>query len=336
MKPNSLLDSLELFEALSAESRLQIITLLAEKPRNIAELAAALEISSAAVPAHVRKLESAKIVGSVSAPGKHGAQKICKLLVNEVTVPLANNARIGSEYNVTMPVGHYVNWSVKPTCGLLSPTGIIGHFDDPRYFADPRHINAGMLWFTSGYVEYRFPNYLLSSQKPVALEFTFELCSEAPGYNNEWPSDIHFHVNGLFAGMWTSPGDFGGRRGIHNPTWMPNGWSQYGLLKVLRIDMESASIDGLMSSKVNLNDLSLDSRSDITLRLEVPETAEHVGGISLFGQGFGNYGQPISMRLMYDKKDVAPGESPADVVPSVMPVTIPNTVPQSDPLAQVV
>ena len=40
-----------------------------------------------------------------------------------------------------------------------------------------------------------------------------------------------------------------------------------------------------------------DPRPTIRLRIEVPETAEHPGGINIFGRGFGNYDQDIVLRL---------------------------------------
>ena len=47
-----------------------------------------------------------------------------------------------------------------------------------------------MIWFTRGYLEYQFSNYTLQQAPVKQVEFTFEICSEAPGYNEDWPSDI--------------------------------------------------------------------------------------------------------------------------------------------------
>ena len=41
------------------------------------------------------------------------------------------------------------------------------------------------------------------------LTVSAELSSEAPGVNNQWPSDISFSINDVLVGTWTSPGDFG-------------------------------------------------------------------------------------------------------------------------------
>jgi len=40
-----------------------------------------------------------------------------------------------------------------------------------------------------------------------------------PGTNADWPSDISLWVNDVKIGTWTSPGDYGDRRGVHTPRW---------------------------------------------------------------------------------------------------------------------
>ncbi|MCE5197761.1 MAG: ArsR family transcriptional regulator [Armatimonadota bacterium] len=302
--------SLALFAALACDTRLKIIRLLGERPMNVGKLAAALGISAAAVTTHIHKLEAVGVVGSIALPGKHGSQKVCSLLIEELSIPLKPTSSRPQCYTVEMPVGHYVNWDIQPTCGLAGLNGFIGQMDDPRFFADPSRMDAGMLWLGSGFVEYRFPNYLLPSQRPVAIEFAAELSSEAPGINNDWPSDIYFWVNGVMVGMWTSPGDFGGRRGAYTPEWIIEWVNQYGLLKVLRVDEHGTTIDGIPISTVTLADLDLGSRADITLRLESPQNSTHAGGLTIFGRGFGNYGRDPEMRLLYELRVATVAPSP--------------------------
>lgn len=299
MSESHLENMLPLFEALASQTRLKIIDALANRPMNIAELAAEVKVSSAAVTPHVRKLEEAGLVSSHSSPGRHGAQKICSLAREELTISLRPVVSEMDCYTIGMPLGSYIDWAIKPTCGMATETGWIGQIDDPRYFADPARSGAQMLWMGSGFVDYRFPNYLKESQEPIALEFAAELSSEAPGFNNNWPSDINFYVNGIRVGMWTSPGDFGGRRGAYTPEWISDGINQYGLMKVIRVDPQGTFVDGTQVSDVTLNDINLANRADITLRLEAPETAAHAGGLTIFGRGFGNYGKDPELRLFY-------------------------------------
>ncbi len=75
-------------------------------------------------------------------------------------------------------------------------------------------MQAGLLWFGRGHVEYKFPNNAKILNKNVnAIEFSMELSSEVPGTNPDWPSDITLWVNGVAIGTWTSPGDYGDKRG---------------------------------------------------------------------------------------------------------------------------
>ena len=71
------------------------------------------------------------------------------------------------------------------------------------------------------------------------------------------------------------------------------------MLKMLVINHKGTFNDGLKISDVTIDSLSLTSKSSIKLRLEVPENAEHVGGLTIFGKGFGNYNQDINVKIAY-------------------------------------
>jgi predicted transcriptional regulator len=43
-------------------------------------------------------------------------------------------------------------------------------------------------------------------------------------------------------------------------------------------------------------------RTQWTLRFEVGENAKHVGGLTIYGQKFGDYNQDITMRINYEEK----------------------------------
>ena len=57
-------------------------------------------------------------------------------------------------------------------------------------------MQAGLVWFGRGYVEYKFPNNAKVLNKDIrAIDFSLELSSEVPGTNPDWPSDITLWVN---------------------------------------------------------------------------------------------------------------------------------------------
>ncbi len=293
--------SLPFYEALASSVRHKVIHLLAKRAMNIRELAEAVELSSAIMTMHVRKLEKAGIISTEMQPGKGGVQKMCKLQVDQVEIIFPNKMRTIREYHeMNISIGHYTDAQVEPTCGLATPEKFIGELDDPRYFFDSQRFQAKILWFGEGYVEYKVPNFLLTSETPQELVISLEISSEAPNTNNKWPSDITFYLNDAKLGTWTSPGDFGDKRGKYSPAWWPEVVNQYGLLKQLSITAGGTFIDGNYLSDITLDDIHYRDKQ-WALRIAVEKESDHVGGVTLFGKGFGNYNQDIVFRLYYNK-----------------------------------
>jgi predicted transcriptional regulator len=215
------------------------------------------------------------------------------VMFKEDIKPLKSNA-----IEVAMPLGLYTSCEVSAPCGLCSTEGIVGLLDVPDTFLDPDRMKAGLIWFTRGYVEYQFPNNAkLAGNDIVSLEFSLELSSEVPGTSADWPSDITLGINGIDIGTWTSPGDFGDKRGVYTPDWWKLKGSQYGKLKSWRVNGDGTYVDGMKISPVSLKDLDLGSHRSLRMRIGVREDAKHPGGINIFGRGFGNYDQDIVLRL---------------------------------------
>lgn len=300
MHIKSLDDGLSLFKALGSDIRVEIIKLLIKnKGMNMNSLASSLNITNGALTSHVKKLEDCGIITIVNESAGHGNQKKCMVHLDKILIELDTQDIPENVYETEIKVGHYSDYQVFPTCGLATPTALIGEVDDARYFAHPDRINCDILWFTRGYVEYMIPNFVPASQKLTQIMISAELSSEAPGVNNNWPSDIYFYLNDTFLGTWTSPGDFGDVKGLFTPDWWFPNWNQYGLLKLIVINSEGTYIDGLKISNVSLNQLNLDFRSSIRFKFEVPSNAAHVGGLTIFGRNFGNYNQDINVRIHY-------------------------------------
>lgn len=293
--------SLPFYEAMASSVRLNLIRLLAKQPMNIRELAEAVGLSSAIMTMHVKKLEKAGIVRTDMQPGRGGLQKVCSLAIEQAEIVFPNKMEHIREYHQSfIPVGHYTDFSVEPTCGLATLERMIGEFDDPRYFLDAERYQAGILWFSEGFIEYKIPNFLLSTENPKELLISMEISSEAPRTNQNWPSDITFYLNQVKLGTWTSPGDYGDKRGKYNPAWWPDEVNQYGLLKHLTITQEGTRLDGKPLSDVTLDQINVRDKQ-WTFRIACEGESSNVGGVTLFGKGFGNYNQDIVLRLYYDK-----------------------------------
>ncbi|MDY6324676.1 MAG: winged helix-turn-helix transcriptional regulator [Catonella sp.] len=293
-------DGLPLYKALGSDIRVKIIdTLLAENGINMNDLAGKLGISNGALTSHIKKLEECGMVTVSNDAEGHGNHKNCSVHVDKILIELAAGGRSENIFHTSVKVGHYNECRALPTCGLASSDHIIGEVDDNRYFNHPDRFNADILWFTKGYVEYAVPNFIPFDKKIDSITFTMELSSEAPGINEQWPSDIYFYLNDVNIAMWTSPGDFGEVRGLFTPDWWFANWNQYGLLKMVEINHEGTFIDGLKVSDVKIDGFNLNSRSNIKLKIAVPDNAANIGGLTIFGRSFGNYNQDIDIDIGY-------------------------------------
>lgn len=281
--------------ALSSEARVMILDLLQKGPYTVTQLAQELGIAQPAVSKHVQILEEAGLIQTVPGTSERGATKLCYRTYNEIHFHFATlpEPALSDRLTLTMPVGGFSRCEVHPTCGLASAESLIGYYDDPRSFYLPERLKAEILWFGWGYVEYDFPNPLVAGQKVDRLELSLELCSEAPGYEVDYPSEITFSINNREIGCWLCPGDMGDQRGLLNPSWWPDTNTQYGFLKSISVGQDGASIDGVKVSTVTPEDLIDRSKPFITVRIEVKENAKFRGGVNIFGKSFGNYRQDI-------------------------------------------
>ena len=145
---------------------------------------------------------------------------------------------------------------------------------------------------------YKFPNEIKNTETVKSLNLSLELCSETMYYRDKYPSDITFFVNDIELFTWTSPGDFGGRRGKYTPKSWPLTSTQFGLLKTFKIDSKGVTLDNiLVNPNVNINDLNIQNNNVITLTIKIKEDAIHKGGINIFGKNFGDYNQSIILTV---------------------------------------
>lgn len=304
MELDTHIDSLAVYEALASETRLAIINLLGDKNSlNLTEIAQNLHLSNPIITRHIQKLYETNLVNIQKKPGLSGTQKIVRLNIDDIHIHFPG--RVYPEYSLhtsDIGIGLYSNYQVYPTCGLLNPKGYIGNYDDPRYFADNNRVTATLLWFSEGYIEYSVPNPMTQKEYPKILEFSLELASEYQLSNNHWPSDITISVNQKEIGTYTVPGNFSDVRGKLTPLWWEDNLSQYGLLKTFRINTYNSKVDGDILSDVSIEDLKIQEAPVITLRFEVKRNAIHRGGLTIFGENFGNHPQNIKLNLYYSEQ----------------------------------
>ncbi len=287
-------------KALGSVSRLRILQLLGPEVRSVNQLAELLGMPGATVALHVKALEEAGLIYTELRPAHRGLQKVCSRTHDQVIISLpCLEPQHVPAVTVSMPIGAYVDCEVTPTCGLATEASIIGMLDDPISFLEPERVQAQLLWFRQGFVEYRFPYRVPPQTTLQALQIGMEIGSEAPTSNPDWPSDITLWINGHEIGAWTCPSDFGGIRGALTPAWWLDIDSQFGLWKRWEVNHTGAYIDGVQISPMRLQDLDLAAKPYVTVRLGIKADARHVGGLNLFGQKFGNYPQGLEMRVSW-------------------------------------
>ena len=295
-------DNLPFFQALSSEMRIKIIELLQQENLSIQDISQRLDISSAMVTKHITILEENNIVESTFEKGIRGRLKICELIKNDVTLIFNANKEHFRENIVKkqIPVGSFYDFNVSAPCGLATAENLIGYADDPRvfYFQDKGDIE--LIWFTTGELFYHIPIYDVDIKSLKQLEISLEICSEHPGYNMHYPSDIFFNINNLELGKYTSPGDFGNRKGVLTPSWWDLG-SEFGRLVSIRIDHTGTFIDEKKVSDIRMENIISSEKSLNVLDFSIAVgKGEFNGGVNLFGKQFGDFAQDIEVIFSYE------------------------------------
>ena len=297
-------DIVNMGKALSSHDRIRVLNLLRLRSMSVVEVAGQLNLPVSSIAHHFKTLEEAKLILTESKPGIRGSQRIgmcCTQVVRMRVTERAHLPELGT-VEVNMPVGSYFGCDVQPTCGMADEHNLIGDYDSPKSFYSQNRINAQLLWFKNGFLEYRFPNHCTADMDCQNLSFSLELCSEAPGYQENWPSDITISINNQILGTYISPGDYGARRGKLTPAFWETGATQYGLLKTFSVRESGAYIDEqLVNPKLTVASLNLMEKPYISFRVEVDPKGINQGGINIFGSKFGDFAQDIVMRIDYYK-----------------------------------
>lgn len=293
-------------KALSTPVRLEILHYLAQTPAIISDIAAKFDLPLSSTALHIKVLENAGLISVQPIPGSKGSQKLCGIQIDKVQINMFQEETAVPPdylYRESMPVGCYFDYSVLPSCGMASDQGDLGFEDNISVFVSPSRYKAQLIWLSCGFLEYRFSNSFLKNNAVNRVKFSFEICSEALGYNNDWPSDITISVNTHEVGILHCKGDFGGRKGMLNPDWWNTKSTQYGELRTFEITEQGCYIDRVSVSKENIYTLGLPYNDYIKLKLEVKHDAKYCGGFNLFGEKFGDYPQDIVMEFYNDEKE---------------------------------
>lgn len=253
-------------KALGSEIRMKIIELLKENGQmNLNELSERLGVTNGAMTAHIKMLSDAGIIRTEQSSGKRGLQKSCSLAETQLLLRLDERRQEETGYELEIPIGQYAGYQASAPCGLMTAVGPIGAVNDSRYFDAPERVNAGVVWLSDGYLEYRIPNYLKTEQTLSELQLSFEAAAGAPGKNEGQECVLSVLIDGaLLAEIQITGGP---------------------KLFTVTVNGEGCSVNGQRSSAITAAELS--KAAGMTLRLLVR------GGMVLTGRGFGSCGQHI-------------------------------------------
>ena len=295
--------TVQVCKALSSETRLEILRTLIDRPMTISQLAETFYLPMSSMCLHIRVLKDAGLLTVMPKPGVRGVRKLCGVSASNVILDLFAHQRNHRMQKpaafVEMPVGYYSTCEATPPCGIVTANSYLAQEDSPYSFYAPEHASASLVWLTSGYLEYRFPNEALLRDTVDRVEFSFEICSEAPGYNNDWPSDISVELNHRQITVMHIPGDYGGRHGVLTPSWWSDSRTQYGEFKHVCVTWDGCYLEEKKVSDETIESLGLMNDYSFSFLLRVDGSSEHVGGMNLFGKHFGDYPQDIMMKVEY-------------------------------------
>ncbi len=292
----------KIIKALDCKTRRDILRLLARGSMGIWEIAQALNVPLSTISEHVKVLLQTGIVTVFGQKTDRGRGKMVTRQYEKITIDVCappEKEAVSHSFTQQIPIGAYTDFSVNRYCGMVSVEGYIGCRDNTNSFFSPIRSAAQLIWFDYGYLEYRVPLFRENGNVISSVTLSAEVCSEAPGYDENWKSDIFFAVNGKEVCTYTSPSDFGARHGKLTPEWWQGG-TQYGLLKSVEITRNGTLLDGEPVSAVTVADLQLQRDEIVTIRIGVKEDAKNRGGLNLFGKKFGDYPQHITFTVNYE------------------------------------
>ncbi len=295
----------ELANALNSPTRIKLLTYLANKSYTVNELAQLLKISISTASFHIKLLKDAKLINVNHNSSKRGNEKIIALEKHTVELFFSKIENIEDSnklFRCEIPIGSFINFDINGPCGMADSKGeLIGPEGNPDIFYNYERINAEILWFISGSINYSIHNYEIKMREIESIEISMELCSECANYNNNYKSDIYFELNNNLIGTYTSLGDYGGRRGKYTPSSWPLESTQYGKLLEIRIDSKGCFFNHtLINNGKTINDFkNITCTNYIDFKIGVNKNAKYPGGINLFGANFGDYNQNIIFNIIY-------------------------------------
>ena len=292
--------------ALSSPVRIQMVRLVNKRNMLASEIAAELNLPLSSTIFHLKILEEAKLVERIHSTKQKGTLHWYtyalpkKAVIHLRDIDGNSSPKRMVPYTHTINIGDYIDAEFSPFCGIATEREHIMENSPHQAFITGRH-DAQIIW-SNGYgsLSYALPNDFALNGNLSEINFSLEVCSEARGFNSDYPSDITFYINDIQVCTFTSPGDYGDRYGKFTPPWWYPESTKYGLLTNISIRDRGVFLnEKLVNKAIGLADLKLSEGHRMTFKLEVKKDAQHAGGFNIFGDKFGDYNQNIVFTATY-------------------------------------
>lgn len=300
-EPQSKDKVMELSKALSNPVRIDILHQLFESPKSITELAKLNKITNATVIFHLEILEKATLIYSKTMPSKKGKTLIFFINFTQLRLYTSEtNSESTEVFAQSMAVGNYIDAEFNKYVRIATENESFILENNDVF--DARRTGAQLIGTDNGRFSYAFGNSFAKHYQVEKLEFSLEICSEAPYYRNDWKSEITFGVNGIELTTYLATGDYGGKRGKLNPDWWEDKFTQFGRLVEITITNSGVMLNGeKVAASPTLGELKISGGNRILFDVYVKKGVKYAGGFNLFGKKFGNHPQDIMLKAYYKK-----------------------------------
>ena len=288
--------------ALASPIRVKILQNIKNNGESITNLAKQCYVSFSSIMFHLKLLQEADLIKIVVVEKNNRKQRVVTRAKNFIYLNLCQPIEKSNTlltYQSSQIVGGYIEAKFGTISGIVTPNNAINIYGNEPFLKE--RFDALLIYTNYGFVTYAFDNNVFKNKSVKEITFRLEICSETSFYNNNYKSDITFSINGIEVGTFTSPGDFGGRKGIYTTINWGLDASQYGQLKSITVNELGTYIDGiLINDSIKINQLNLNEDNKVTFKVESKENAKNKGGFNIFGKNFGDYNQDIEMSVKYE------------------------------------
>lgn len=302
---DDMMEIADVCRALSSPIRLEILKMLNNRNYIMSEIADELNLQPSSAAFHLKILENAKLITVNTSTKYKGTLRYYSYSIRDIMIRLrkvSDRQVFSTPVTYTIKIGEYSDAAFSLYSGLASGEKLLVENHPGMMFGKER-FQAEYLYNTrAGFLKYNIPNEYVKEGKLSELQISMEISSETFGYNEDYPSDITFSINGIELCTWTCPGSYGDKYGVYTPSWWYPESAKYGLLTTIKIKEKGVFInEEPFNRNIGLSNLNLSDGIYTEFKIEVKPNAKHCGGFCLFGENFGNHNQAIVFTAFYRK-----------------------------------